>query len=102
VHFKQKLLLKVVKNPDCSSITANRKQHKQKKSIMKRLTRIVIIGCLHTSMYLFILPKLILPQFDGETKTIVRFIVSALTIALTIAIIRIPKYLSKRAKRKLQ
>lgn len=64
---------------------------------MKRATRIAIIGCLHTSIYLFILPKVLLPLFEGETKAMVRIIISSATIVLTIAIIRVPKYLRKRS-----
>ena len=64
---------------------------------MKRRTRLLMIGCLHTTVYAILLPQFILPSFEGDNKTTARIITVALTIALTIAIVRIPKFLKKRA-----
>ena len=65
---------------------------------MNRKTRIILIGCLHTTVYAILLPRFILPCFDEGDKITARIITVALTITATIAIVRLPKYLKKRAE----
>ena len=64
---------------------------------MKRTTRLAIIGCLHTTVYLILLPRIVLPLVSVESKNIVKIAVVALTVLLTITITRLSK--NKRDER---
>ena len=66
---------------------------------MRKRTRLLMIGSLHTTVYAILLPRFILPCFKGDDKLTVRIVTVACTVAVTIAIVRLPKYLKRRAER---
>ena len=54
-----------------------------------RIKRILLIGAMHTLVYLFFLPKIVLPAINGDVaKMLVRVVISIFMITITIVIVR--------------
>ena len=54
-----------------------------------RIKRIMLIGAMHTLVYLFFLPKIVLPVIKGDgAKILVRVVISVFMIIITIVIVR--------------
>jgi len=66
-----------------------------------RIKRIILIGAMHTLVYLFFLPHIILRGIHGDVaKIFVRVAVSVLMITITIVIVRRDNERIRRQKEK--
>lgn len=55
----------------------------------RRLKRILLIGTMHSLVYAFFLPKIILPTLNGDgAKLFIRIFVTIIMVTITIAIVR--------------
>ncbi|MCK5834358.1 MAG: hypothetical protein KAG98_01330 [Lentisphaeria bacterium] len=64
-----------------------------------RLKRILLIGAMHTLVYLFFLPRIVLPAIHGDVaKMFVRVVISIFMITITIVIVRRDNAKIKRRK----
>ena len=62
---------------------------------MKRLLRFLLIGVMHSTIYLWLLPDLIKPRVSEEYTVAATMITSILSIILTVSIVRLPGYLRR-------
>jgi hypothetical protein len=54
-----------------------------------RIKRVLLIGAMHMMVYLFFLPKIILPIIHGDIpKLIVRIAITSFMVLITVSIVR--------------
>ena len=63
--------------------------------IMKRFSRFLLIGLMHSSIYLWLLPYVIKPRVSDEILMTATLISTTISIILTVSIIRLPGYLRR-------
>jgi len=59
---------------------------------MKRIYRFLLIGLLHSSIYLWLLPNIIIPNVSEEKAMIARIITSVISIIITVSIVRLSRF----------
>jgi hypothetical protein len=57
--------------------------------MLHRIKRVLLIGAMHMMVYLFFLPKIVLPVIHGDIpKLIVRIVITSFMILITISLVR--------------
>ncbi len=59
--------------------------------VKKRIKKLVVIGGFHSTLYLYIVPYLVLPRIDSGYKFIAMLLISTLSIIVTFFIVRFLK-----------